>query len=508
MSTRVKKNNRKNSMFWKPIPWGSATQNQTVNPVVVSTPAINQTGSFLQGTHSLVNQERNTYLREYENKTKQGFDEIQTVLADIVKNSQMSDFANKANRTLMNRLGVELSTEEWMSVVGTQPTIAVQKLFSKVVFKQYLKLSKDFYLNDPLDGQIVDEATQILKDAGVHALGIAPCADGRLSHFISYVIRMPYALSRRKAHAGALFDVSESVRNWVFVEHTRFRDGVPNRADEPTQYMKMAVYHFSKSDPSHQGCAAHGSDDEKAAQAALEKLVDFKQAIQNRFGHNSTVETVLVGVNTDDDSIKLHVPDRFGQLSLTRYVDSNELYNSTLPLDVEQSQAAILSSVEECAGYNHSSNETNGLHKFYAWMLKNNFAQIEYVNQFEDGCYSDIGHAERFICVGSGFEEIQLRNLSYFSFLNTIEEGVNDIDVGIKIFKGLNVKHGKPIPIIICCEFDGRVPGSKERASEKAQRIENAIHSRFQELSGCNMISTMMVLRDHTGFLPVEQLDD
>lgn len=495
-------------MFWKPIPWGTVDQNKAVKQGAISAPVNNKPVSFLPGSHPLVNQERNTYLREYENKVKLGFDEVKTVLAEIVKHNQTNDFVGNANRELVNRLGVKLENEDWQSVVGTQPAIAVQKLFSKVVFKQFLNLSQDFYLNDPLDGQIVDEATRILRDAGVHGLGIAPCADGRLSHFISYVIRMPYALARRKAHAGALFDVSESVRNWVFVEHTRFRDGVPNRADEPTQYMKMAVYHFSKSDPSHQGCAAHCSNDEKAAQAALDKLVDFKQAIQNRFGHDTTVQTLLVGVNTDDDSIKLHVPDRFGQMSLCRFIDSGVLYNTTQSLDVEQAKQKILGSVEECAGYMNTSKESSGLHKFYAWLIENNFAQIEYVNQFEDGCYTDIGHAERFICVGSGFEEIQLRNLSYFSFLNTIEEGVNDIDVGIKIFKGLNVKHGKPIPIIICCEFDGRVPGSKDRASEKAQRIESAIHARFHELSSCNMISTMKTLRDHTGYLPVEMLEN
>jgi len=507
MSARVKKNSRQKSMFWKPIPWGRNLENNTQTaPVSQETAVETKTQSFLQGTHSLVNVSQNCLLRDYEEKTKSGFDLIKTVLTQIMSQVHRSDFVEFANTELMKQLGVSLEKNIWQSVSTSNAQLAVQKLYAKVVFEQFLNLSKDFFVNDPLSGQKTDEAQRILQNAGVHALGIAPCADGRLSHFISYVLRLPYAQARRKAHAGALFDVSESVRNWVFVEHTRFRNGIPNDAAEPTRFMKMAVYHFSKADPSHQGCAAHGSNDEKAAQAALTRLLDFKQAIENRFGCGSTVEIVLVGLNTDDDSFKLHVPDGQGNLSLERFVDTNALYEKTLNMSAEQSRQTIIDEIKACGAFHRSAEPRQGLSELLAWFVENNFSQIEYVNQFENGCYSDIGHAERFISIGNGVEEVQLRNLSYFSYLDTIEEGANDVDVGIKIFKGLNVKRGLPIPIIIRCDYDGRVPNSKARAAEKAKRLEKAIHNRFEELSDCGLISTMATLRDHTGFKPAEKL--
>ena len=79
-----------------------------------------------------------------------------------------------------------------------------------------------------------------------------------------------------------------------------------------------------------------------------------------------------------------------------------------------------------------------------------------------NGQYADIGHAERYISVGDGFEEVQIRNVAYYAHLHTLEEGVADMDVGIKIFKGLNVKHGLPVPVAIHYRYDAGVPGSRD----------------------------------------------
>jgi hypothetical protein len=128
------------------------------------------------------------------------------------------------------------------------------------------------------------------------------------------------------------------------------------------------------------------------------------------------------------------------------------------------------------------------------------------VNDYENGEYSDIGHAERFIGVGNSFEEVQLRNLSYYSFLDTIEEGAADIDVGLKIFKGLNITKGLPVPIIIRCDYDGRVPGSRDRAKAKARRINLAIHNRYEELSKSYFLDTLLTLRDYTKYSPIETI--
>jgi len=507
MSAGVRKSNRQKSMFWKPIPWKGNTGTSTP-PVVAekSAAATRQDNSLSQSTHALVNQTQNEILRSYETETKAKFDDIEPVLKKILSQKQRVDFIRWANAELYSHIGVTLDEDEWELNNSSNSQFVFQNIFAKVVFKQFLAMSEDFFLRDPLGGQRAEEATRIFRDAGIHAVGVAPCADGRLAHFVSYVMRLPYTLARRKSHAGAMFDVSESVRNWVFTEHTRFREGLPNSADEPTRYMKMAVYHFSKADPTHQGCAAHGSDEYKAGSAALKKLNDFRQAIENRFGANSKVETFLIGVNTDDDSLKFHIPDQYGQVSLDRFMDTAGMYQATMNLPAEEAMVALKDAIDFCNKANQTTLPRPEIRDLIAWLIANNFSQIAYVKSYESGCYDDIGHAERFIGIGNGFEEVQLRNLSYYSYLHTIEEGVNDVDVGIKIFKGLNVKKGVPIPIIIRCDYDGRVPGSKTRAVEKAKRLEKAVQSRYHELYACGLVKTMGTLRDYTGFKPAEKL--
>lgn len=460
----------------------------------------------MTGTHLLVNSTQNQQLHDYEMATKTGFDEIKPVLKTILKQEKSRDFVDVANQTLLQRLGIQLSEQDWQTGLSLTHPSNRQYLYAKCVFAQFMKLSENFFEQDPLSGKNKQQAEVILREAGVHAVGVAPCSDGRLAHIMSYVLRLPYSVARRKSHAGSKFDVSESVRHWVFIEHNRFRFGRPNSADESTSYLKIAVYHYSKADPSHQGCAAHGSDDLKAAQSALHQLEEFEQAIEDRFGCASSIKTLLLGLNTDDDSLKVHVPDGKGNLSLERFVETDALYALTQNSAKQEAEQQIEQAIIACSKQASAFEAQPGLVKLIAWLIKNNFSQIAYVKDYYQGIYRDLGHAERFIGVGSGFEEVQLRNLTYYSFLDTVEEGTNDVDVGIKIFKGLNISKGLPIPIIIRCDYDGRVPSSKTRAEKKARRIKQALHSRYQELSDAGLLYTMITLRDHTRLEKAEQI--
>ena len=499
---------RKKTPFNRRIHKSSVVKKRTSFTFEATTVSLDNDRSFDNecNAHALVDSAQNRLFRDYESQTKARFDNVKAVLEEVLSQQTRSDFKRYANQQIFSRLGVTLDENVWDLDKSSSSHRFPEDLYSKIIFELFLKMSEDFFIHDPLTGQNKKEAEDVFKEAGIHAVGIAPCADGRLAHFISYVLRLPYTIARRKAHAGALFDVSESVRNWVFVEHSRFREGVPNNAVDPTRYLKMVVYHFSKVDPSHQGCAAHGSDDKKAAEAAKAKLSDFRQAIENRFGCGSTVETLLVGVNTDDDSLKIHVPNKQGEICLERFIETDKLYSKTLSLTANEAQAVVDADIDKCNLGSRSTRPRAGIKKLIAWLTINNFSQIEYVKNYEHGRYNDLGHAERFIGIGNGFEEVQLRNLSYYSFLDTIEEGVNDVDIGIKIFKSLNVKRGLPIPIIIRCDYDGRVPGSKTRAVEKARRLEKVIHNRYKALSSCGLLQTMGTLRDNTGCLPAEKL--
>jgi hypothetical protein len=141
-----------------------------------------------------------------------------------------------------------------------------------------------------------------------------------------------------------------------------------------------------------------------------------------------------------------------------------------------------------------------------ARLLEHNIAQIDYVRQFHGGSYSDFGHAERFIGVGIGFKEIHLRNLTYFAYMDTVEEGAPDLDVGVKIFKGLNVSRGLPIPVVLRFDYHGAVPGARERAIEHCQRVQSAIQARFSDLCDQGLLHTLLTVRDRDRPVPAETI--
>ncbi len=503
MSGLRRKTNR--SVLWQPM---SVKPYARVIPQVGSQAReVEQPGLAVRissDKHALVNAEQNQKLRDYEVKTKAAFDAIEPVLKRLVAQQYQENFVEIAQSLVRQELGLQLP-EHWLRGAWTRQ-LDVSSLYAFCVFEQFKKMSRRFFEQDPLQGQQQDAVMRKFLDLGFHAVGVAPCADGRLAHLTGYVLRLPYGLVRRKAHAGVLFDISESVRNWVFVEHRRFCSAEPNAAQDPTRYLKIAAYHFSSHDPHHQGCAAHGSDDHAAASAAQQRLVDFKQAIENRFGCNATVDTLLMGVNTDNDSLRVHVPNHLGEHDLASFIDTAKLYDMTLGMDAAHARQVIRQQVNQVNVDHGRTAPVAGMVALLCWLIENNFSQIEYVRQFEKGCYRDIGHAERFIGIGNGFEEVQLRNLTYYSYLDTLEEGAADVDIGIKIFSGLNLNRGLPIPLIIRCDYDGRVPGSRQRAEQKALRLQNALHARYSELSQQNKLATLCTLRDNTGYNASEQV--
>ncbi len=503
MSTRQQyghSNRVKHSTFAK-VPYMHQIKQQDSCMSTNHTPARTAYGTTMPSTHALVDTHTNHTLRAYEENTKRRFDTIAT----LVQQTNSIDVTALANNAVLNN-SAYLPKAEVNTSLAEVSECAHRKIFAKTLFAEFLEMSAEFFTKDPLKGQDYAQTAKLFKDAGFHAVGMALCSDGRLAHLASYVLRIPYSFVRRKAHAGALFDVSESVRNWVFIEHNRYRDSLPNSASEATKYLQIAVYHYSSSAPQTQGCAAHGSSENDAALAALGRLKDLKQAIENRFGKETTLQTLLIGIDTDNDSLKIHVPNADGNVCVKRFLETLPLYTQTKNLDATTAKNVISNAIDDSNMSRNSSAPNMGIRTVVAWMVENNFSQIAYVEEFEQGTYTDIGHAERFIGIGNGFEEVQLRNLSYYGFLDTVEESSNDIDIGIKIFKELNVAHGLPIPIIIRCDFDGRVPGSKERAETKAQRINNAIHDRYKELSSSGYLETLITIRDYTAYTPVEVL--
>ena len=445
-------------------------------------------------SHHFTDQLKNKKLYEYELKTKKSFDDIVYTLKEIAHIQHNENFLKNAQQISQNNLGIDLPIHI-LEKAWVKP-LDMRALYAWCVFKQHDKFSDDFFKNDPLEGSSgsieAKNFERFLLDCGFHLLDITPCSDGRLAHTVAYVMRIPFSAVRRRSHAGALFDIENTVNRWIKTEHKRYREGVPNSADKDTRYLKIVTYHFSSVDPLHQGCAAHGSDDALAAKEGLNKLNAFRESVENSFCCGASVDLMLIGLDTDTDALKIHLNSKDGNISLDNTISTLDIYNATVDKSVEEASQEICQLISNYS----SEKDLVGVEKFIYKLIVNNISQIDYVNEFHKGSYEDIGHAERFIGVGIGFKEVHLRNLTYFSHLDTVEEGAPDLDVGIKIFSGLNVSEDLPIPVVIRFDYSGRVPGAKERAIKDCDRVNNAISIRYKNLVDQGLLHTCLTIRD------------
>jgi carboxysome shell carbonic anhydrase len=463
------------------------------------------------GRHPLADKMTNARLAHCEEAVKGRFDAITPTLKEISALQHLTDFPQRAQALAQERLGYSLPAtildQAWVRGLD------LRALYAHCAFMALkaatLKFAED--LRNQLES--VHDTRNFFLDSGFHAVDISPCADGRLKGLARYILRLPLSsFTRRKAYAGALFDIETDVRHWSDTELRRYREGVPTTVDAGTRYLKVAVYHFSSSDPSHCGCAAHGSHDHVAIDAALERLRQFRQAIENAFCCGAGTDILLIGVDTDSDAIRVHVPDANGDLSAHRLVDNAKLYAATLGLDADAARLAVYAAIQAASrqgGWGGGQGEPHeGMRRLIANLLINNLSQIEYVNDLFGGRYPDIGHAERYISVGDGFEEVQMRNVAYYAHLHTLEEGAADMDIGIKIFTGLNVRHGLPIPVAIHYRFDARVPGARERAAAKALRVRGAIRARYPQLHADGLLVCHVSVQDLPTGSPIEEVSE
>jgi len=443
----------------------------------------------LRGQHPLTRAEDNARLFDYEQRVKTAFDGIVPALKRLSALQHEENFEARAQALAREQLGFELPeavlADAWVEQLD------MRELFAWCVFETYHRFCDEFFTADPLGATRDDEFVSFLQACGFHTLDVSPCADGRLAHVIRYVLRLPYRAVRRKSYAGAMFDIEDSVQKWVETEMLRFREGRPNTADAPTRYLKTVVYHYSSVDPAHEGCAAHGSDAGRAAQGGLDRLLAFQQAIQNSFCCGASIDLLLIGLDTDTDAIRVHVPDGDGVIDLDRYVDAREVYAATASYSATDAERYI----SECAQA-AAAGAASSMVELVSRLITNNISQIDYVRSYHGEHYEDIGHAERFIGAGIGFEEVQLRNLTYFAYLETVEEAAADLDVGVKIFSKLNVSHGLPIPVVVRYDYHGQVPGARERAIEHCHRVANALGSRYANLAERGLLHTLLAVRD------------
>jgi len=450
--------------------------------------------------HPLVDRELNRHLYAYEQQVRGRFAVIVGTLKMISAFQHELDFVARAQTIALDKLGYELPAdllgEAWVSGLN------LRALYSYCIFRSFKECIEKADADQASWRGRMTLDIKFLRSCGYHTLDISPCSDGRLQGLLPFVLRLvPDEAVYVKAHAGAMFDVERDVGDWAHRELERLTGGIPD--GENCNYLKVAVYHFSSSNPHQEGCAAHGSNDHKAVESALARLNELRAAIDNTYGRGAAPDILLIGVDTDIDTIRVHLPDADGDINPYRYVDSGDVYNKTLNMtqdSVRQYIAEVIAKTECSDGWAQGNGRmSDGMRRLIQSFLEANLSQIEYVVQYHAGRYSVIGHNERFICVGEAISELQLRNKFYFAHLDTVEEGATDIDVGIKIFTNLNIKHGLAEPVLIHFYYSSRVPGSRERAILHCRRVKAAIRARYAQLCAQGLIDCQIAVSDREG---------
>lgn len=450
-------------------------------------------GSGQSCEHALVDRALNTVLYDYENRVGARFGAIVDTLKAILAIQYTPDFVSRAQALAAQNLGYSLPesklTQTWITGLDMRWLHAYCVLRSFKFCVDQALVDKALWLPyEAIDGQF-------LRDCGFHTVNITPCADGRLQGLLPFVFRMaPGPEITVRAYAGSLFDIESDMTDWAHSEILRLSGGLPKGA-ESGNYLKIAVYHFSSASPKHQGCAAHGSNDEQACEAALERLDALRTAIDSTYGRGAAPETLLIGLDTDLDAIRIHTPDATGRIDADRFIDASAVYRDTNGIDPHAARAALHRAVTARA----EGAMSTGMQTLVERLLEANLSQIEYVIQHHAGRYAELGHDEHFICVGDAPTKVHIRNMYYFAHLATVEEGTADLDVGIKIFTGLNLAHGLAIPVLVHFSHDSNVPGGRDRAVLRCRRVKAAIEERYAGLAAHGQLHCQMAVSDRNG---------
>ncbi|HUN90859.1 MAG TPA: carboxysome shell carbonic anhydrase [Burkholderiaceae bacterium] len=433
----------------------------------------------IAGSHPLVDERGNAVLHARAERIGREFDRIESLLADLAQRQFEAGFADAARDALRTTLRLDVPPQA-LAAHWAEPLDA-RRLYARLVVGTFGRLMAEGFDAPMAPTDDGENAAALVRRWGFHAIDISPCADGRLSGVIDYVLRVPAAVVRsRRSSAGALFDVEEALRRWESVELERWRHARPNAPQEATRYLKLGIYHFSRFDPAHEGCAAHGSDALRAASTLLQRLQQFEQAVARVHGEVARPAILLVGVDTDTDAIRVHVPDAQGRIDPQRSVDSRELFEATRTLARAAAKEAIRAAVAACAGTAADDAATEGMRWFCAFLVKNNFSQLEAVRRAHRGRYADAGHTERLIVVGDPVDEVQLRNLAFQAQFDTVEEGAADLDIGIAILARHHAPRRLAVPLLVHARFDPRVDGARERAEGRVRRMRAAIEARWR----------------------------
>ncbi len=432
------------------------------------------------GNHPLAEPALSAALKRRADEITAAFARIEPILRQLAPGQFQDGSAELTRRRIAESLGVDIPAAELES--SWSAPLDLGRVHARCVLGTFENLVEDAFDRNLAVDDEGESAEELIRRFGFHAVDITSCSDGRLRGAVDFILRVPSPVVLwHDAYAGAMFDVEDALHRWESLELRRWREGRPNDAAEPTRYLKIGVYHFSSLDPRHQGCAAHGSDEARAAAALLTRLQEFEGAVEFTQCCEARVATLLVGVDTDTDAIRVHVPDDAGRMRVESFLSSARLHEQSLDLQREDAKEFIRRAVADATGVDATDTATEGMRWLCGYLLKNNIGQVDAVRGWIGGPYPDSGHTEQLVIAGDVIDDVQLRNLAFQAQMRTLEEGTFDLDIGIGILRKINAPHRLAVPVLVHVDYDERIPGACDRAQARVHRLIAAIEARYAD---------------------------